>query len=155
MFVQHQRHCNPKDKGLLLILQNPKWRTLCNIGVRFLQWWHKVVFHVIHSPLECQVLEISATKYSFAINFKFWKQNLPSHCCILQRKYTYLVYLSNVQSLCSNFCVHTLSNPYKHTWTTVQNKYVLRHQIILSEVKYFSNLQNQFTSINPSLHYCH
>ena len=54
-----------------------------------------------------------------------------------------IVYLSNVQSLCSYFCVRMLSNPYEGAWMTVQNKYILRHQIILSEIEYFSNLQNQ------------
>jgi hypothetical protein len=38
---------------------------------------------------------------------------------------------------------------------TIQNKYILCHQIILSEVEYFPDLQNQLTSINYSAHYLH
>lgn len=70
-------------RGLLLILKNPKWRTWWNIGVHFLQWWHKVVFLVTHSPIECQALEISARKYSVTIHCKlafsftaFYKENI-------------------------------------------------------------------------------
>lgn len=132
-----------------MILLNPNWRTWWNIEVHFLQWWHKVVFLVIHSPLECQVLEISATKHGFTIHFKFWRRKKSLFIySTLYKENMNVSYTSPMFKACARIFVSTRcpTHTKTHEW---QSKINISSVIKSSWVKL--NISLTYKTSSPAL----